>query len=174
MLMKLEETNWGTSMFFFMSRWLFNMCTRTSDSTGTPLIFWVHCTCISAALLPYHCVDGWVEAERCVFGGEGLASRRHQVGVAAAGSVLADVLQRGLATQSRVVRLARRQKMRRLVSRHHLTCVGKDGGGEEAKGVDTWNKNKGESVYDLWGKKRRSERELAFLFYTSYLKFIFF
>lgn len=170
MPMKLEETNWGTSTFFFMSRRLFNMCTRTSDSAGTSLIFWLHRTCISAALLPYHCVDGWVEAERCVFGGEGLASRRHQVGVAAAGSVLADVLQRGLATQSRVVRLARRQKMRRLVSRHHLTCVGEDGGGEEAKGVDTWNKNKGESVYDLWGREKVRERTGLSLLYFIFLR----
>lgn len=85
----------------------------------------------------YHCVDGRVEAECCVFGGEGLASRRHQVGVSAAGSVLTDVLQRRLTTQRCVVGFARRQKVRRLVSRHHLTCVGKDGGGEEAKGVDT-------------------------------------
>lgn len=164
MLMKLQETDWGTSMFIFLSRWLFPTCTRTSGSTGTSLIFWLHCTCISAALLPYHGVDGWVEAERCVFGGEGLASRCHQVGVAAAGSVLADVLQRGLATQSRVVGLARRQKMRRLVSRHHLTCVGKDGGGEEAKGVDAWNENRGESVYDLWGRDgQRENRPFALI-----------
>ena len=33
--------------------------------------------------------------------------------------------------------------MRRLVSCHHLTCVGKDGGGEEAEGVDTCVKTKG-------------------------------
>lgn len=92
--------------------------------------------CCRFSFCMYHCVDGRVEAECCVFGGEGLASRRHQVGVAAAGSVLADVLQRRLATQSRVVWLACGQKMRRLVSRHHLTCIGKDGGGEEAKGVD--------------------------------------
>lgn len=38
--------------------------------------------------------------------------------------------------------------MRRLVSCHHLSGIGKDGGGEEAKGVDTWVE-----------KKRQSERE---------------
>lgn len=35
--------------------------------------------------------------------------------------------------------------MRRLVSCHHLTCVGKDGGCEEAKGVDTCVKKRGQS-----------------------------
>lgn len=29
-----------------------------------------------------------------------------------------------------------------LVTCHHLACVGEDGGGEEAEGVDTWYKKK--------------------------------
>lgn len=50
--------------------------------------------------------------------------------------MLGDVLQRRRAAQSCVVGLAGGQKMRCLVSCHHLTCIGKDGGGEEAEGVD--------------------------------------
>lgn len=34
--------------------------------------------------------------------------------------------------------------MRRLVSCHHLTSIGKDGGGEEAEGVDTCAKKRDE------------------------------
>lgn len=39
--------------------------------------------------------------------------------------------------------------MRRLVTCHHLSCVGEDGGGKEAKGVDTCIKN-----------RRRKEEEM--------------
>lgn len=48
--------------------------------------------------------------------------------------------------------------MRRLVSCHHLTCVGKDGGREEAEGVNTW-KTKCESLNgDAGCDQRGSER----------------
>lgn len=90
--------------------------------------------------VPYHCVDSGIKAERCVFGREGFAGGRHQVWVSCAGSALCDVVQRRMAAQSRVVWPAGRQEVRRLVSCHHLTCIGKDGGGEEAEGVDTYVK----------------------------------
>lgn len=91
----------------------------------------------------YHCVNGWIKAESCIFGGEGLSGRCHQVWVSCAGPALCDVLQRRLAAQRCVVWLAGRQEMRRLVSCHHLTSIGKDGGGEEAEGVDTWERERG-------------------------------
>lgn len=49
---------------------------------------------------------------------------------------MADVAQRLLAAQRRVVRLAHRQEVRCQVARHHLAGVDEDVDGEEAKGVD--------------------------------------
>lgn len=107
---------------------------------------------------PHHCVDGWIKAERCVFGGERFPGGRDQVRVSCAGSAVCDVLQRRLAAQSGVVWSAGGQEMRRLVSCHHLTCVGKDGGREEAEGVNTW-KTKCESLNgDAGCDQRGSER----------------
>jgi len=86
----------------------------------------------------YHSVDGGVNAERGVLGGEGLPGGRDQQGVPRARPPLRDVLHGRLAAQRRVVGLARRQEVGRLVSRHHLARVGEDGGGEEAEGIDAW------------------------------------
>lgn len=41
--------------------------------------------------------------------------------------------------------------MRRLVACHHLASIGKDGGGEQAKGIDTWVGDKYEEVLGGWG-----------------------
>lgn len=49
---------------------------------------------------------------------------------------MADVAQRLLAAQRRVVWLAHRQEVRRQVARHHLAGVDEDVDGEEAEGVD--------------------------------------
>lgn len=84
----------------------------------------------------YHCVDCRVHAQGCIFGGEGPASVGDQVGVSCTGPPLRDVLHGGLAAKRRVVGAARRQEVGGLVSCHHLARIGKDGGGEEAKGVD--------------------------------------
>ena len=43
--------------------------------------------------------------------------------------------------------------MRRLVSCHHLASVGKNSGGEQAEGVDTWEQNVNEEDFDTGGNK---------------------
>lgn len=57
--------------------------------------------------------------------------------------------------------------MRCLVSCHHLTCIGKDGGGEEAEGVDTCVKKKykkGEQLKEREGMCTRCNQKLVSLF----------
>lgn len=85
----------------------------------------------------YHRVHCRVDAERGVLRREGFTRRHDHQWVACAGAAFCDVLHGGLAAQRRVVRSAGRQEVRRLVSGHHLAGIGKDGGGEHAKGVDT-------------------------------------
>lgn len=82
-------------------------------------------------------IDCGVHAERCLFGRESLASAQYIVLVSGAGLLMADVAQRLLAAQGRVVWFTHREEMRSQVPRHHLTGVHKDVCGEEAKQVHT-------------------------------------
>lgn len=84
----------------------------------------------------YGQVEGGVHAQRRLLGREGLASAQNVVLVARARLLVADVAQRLLAAQRRVVWLAHRQEVRRQVARHHLAGVDEDVDGEEPKGVD--------------------------------------
>lgn len=86
----------------------------------------------------HHRIDSGVHAQRCVLRGERFAGRDDEVRVAGARSPLCDVLQRWMAAQCCVVWAACRQEVRCLVSCHYLPCIGKDGGGKEAKRIHTW------------------------------------
>lgn len=86
----------------------------------------------------YHRVDSRVDAEGGVLGGEGFACGRDEEGVPGARPPLGDVVHAGLAAQGRVVGATGGQEVGGLVSCDHLASVGKDGGGEDAKGIDPW------------------------------------
>lgn len=87
--------------------------------------------------MTYSQIDCSVHAERCFFGRESLASAEYIIFVSIAGLLMADVAQRLLAAQGRVVWLTHREEMRGQVARNHLTGVHKDVCGEEAKQVHT-------------------------------------
>lgn len=82
-------------------------------------------------------IDCGVDAERCFFGRESLASAQDIVLVSSAGLLMADVAQRLLAAQCREVWFTHREEMRGQVPRDHLPGVHKDVRGEEAKQVHT-------------------------------------
>lgn len=86
----------------------------------------------------HHRIDSGVHTQRCVLRGERFAGRDDEVRVAGARSALCDVLQWWMAAQCCVVWTACRQEVRCLVSCHYLPCIGKDGGGKEAKRIHTW------------------------------------
>lgn len=90
-------------------------------------------------------VGNGIGAKGSILAGERSACSGHQVGAAGAGTQVGDkavgpwpVRGGRLAAQGRVVGAAHGQEVRRGVASHHLPRVGKDGGGEEAKGVDPW------------------------------------
>lgn len=85
----------------------------------------------------YSQVECGIDAERGLLGWESLAGAQDVVLVSCAGLLVADVAQRLLAAQRRVVWLTDRQEVRCKVPCHYLACVDKDVNGEETKGVDT-------------------------------------
>lgn len=117
------------------------MLAHTHTHTHTPVISCVleqYTVCGGALWVMSHgSVHGTVGAQRSVFRREGLASRTDDGGIPPTRPLLTDVLQWRSAAQRCVVRTTHGQEVRRLISGHHLTRIGEDGGDKEAKGVNT-------------------------------------
>lgn len=93
--------------------------------------------CSSALWVKSHGgVYGAVSAESSIFRREGFAGRDDDGGIPPTCPLLTDVLQWRPAAQCCVVWTTYRQEVRRLISSHHLTRIGEDGGDKEAKGVN--------------------------------------
>lgn len=100
------------------------------------------CLSCHLASTSYHSIRHRIGAEGSVLGGERLAGCSDQERIASAGCFVCDVncAWGWLAAQHSVVWLAHGQEMWSLVAGHHLACIGKDGGSEEAEGINTYER----------------------------------
>lgn len=87
-------------------------------------------------------VERSVNTECGLLGWEGFTGPQDVILVPRAGLLVADVAQRLLAAQCRVVWLTDRQEVGGEVTCHYLACVDKDVNREEAKGVDSCEEKK--------------------------------
>lgn len=102
--------------------------------------------CLSCHLAApsYHSVCHRIGAQGSVLGGKRLAGSSDQERIAGAGCLVCDVngAWGWLTTQHSVVWLAHGQEMWSLVAGYHLACISKDGGSEEAEGIDTYERKR--------------------------------